>query len=122
MVRAGNFADAGGRRSHVAFSTDSGANWFQGTEPGGVNGAARSPRPRTAAGSCGRRAGAPVSLGGLRNSWSPSPGIPTGAVVESDRVNPKKFYGFAGGRFYVRPTAGLLHGDRGDRAADVGTA
>src|SRR6185312_4352058 len=38
LVRAGNFTDADRPNdSHVAFSTDGGATWFQGTEPGGVN-------------------------------------------------------------------------------------
>ncbi|HEY9525157.1 MAG TPA: xyloglucanase, partial [Thermopolyspora sp.] len=38
MVRAGNFTDSDRPNdSHVAFSTDGGANWFQGTEPGGIN-------------------------------------------------------------------------------------
>ncbi|MEW2383091.1 cellulose binding domain-containing protein [Micromonospora sp. NPDC047707] len=38
MVRAGNFTDADRPNdSHVAFSTDGGANWFQGGEPGGFN-------------------------------------------------------------------------------------
>ena len=38
MVRAGNFTDSDRPNdSHVAFSTDGGANWFQGSEPGGVN-------------------------------------------------------------------------------------
>ncbi|MFC7616572.1 xyloglucanase [Actinokineospora soli] len=38
MVRAGSFTDADRPSdSHVAFSTDGGANWFQGTEPSGVN-------------------------------------------------------------------------------------
>ena len=38
IVRAGNFTDADRPNdSHVAFSTDNGANWFQGSEPGGVN-------------------------------------------------------------------------------------
>ena len=35
------------------------------------------------------------------SSWTPSSGIPAGAVVESDRVNPLKFYGFVNGTFYV---------------------
>ena len=38
MVRVGNFTDSDRPNdNHVAFSTDGGANWFQGQEPGGVN-------------------------------------------------------------------------------------
>jgi hypothetical protein len=38
MVRAGNFTESDRPNdNHAAFSTDGGANWFQGQEPGGVN-------------------------------------------------------------------------------------
>jgi len=35
------------------------------------------------------------------SSWTPSTGIPFGARVGSDRVDPARFYGFAGAVFYV---------------------
>jgi len=34
-------------------------------------------------------------------TWTPSAGIPTGARIASDRVNPLKVYGFADGTFYA---------------------
>jgi len=34
------------------------------------------------------------------NSWASSTGVPAGATVESDRVNPQVFYAYAGGNFY----------------------
>lgn len=34
------------------------------------------------------------------NSWIPSVGVPAGATVESDRVDPDTFYAYAGGSFY----------------------
>jgi xyloglucan-specific exo-beta-1,4-glucanase len=39
-------------------------------------------------------------------TWSVSAGIPAGALVESDRVNENKFYGFSNGVFYVSTNGG----------------
>ncbi|MFC7682078.1 xyloglucanase [Paenibacillus sp. GCM10028914] len=39
-------------------------------------------------------------------SWTASKGIPEGAVVSSDRVNPRKFYGMANGQFYISNDSG----------------
>ena len=108
MVRVGNLDKAARPNDNrVAFSTDGGANWFQGQEPGGVTGGGA-----VAAAADGSRfvwspQGAPVqSSVGFGGSWTQSSGIPAGAVVESDRVNPSKFYGFGGGRFYVSGNGG----------------
>ena len=43
---------------------------------------------------------------GFGTSWQASSGIPAGAVVESDRVDPKVFYGFKSGKFYVSSDGG----------------
>src|SRR5690606_16068925 len=43
---------------------------------------------------------------GFGNSWSQSTGVPGNAIVESDRVNPQKFYAYSGGRFYVSTNGG----------------
>lgn len=108
MVRAGNFADADRPNdSHVAFSTDGGANWFQGSEPGGINEGGT-----VAAAADGSRfvwapKGQPVHYSvGFGNSWTQSQGLPTESVVESDRVNSSKFYGLNGGRFHVSANGG----------------
>ncbi|MFG1757941.1 cellulose binding domain-containing protein [Micromonospora echinofusca] len=110
MVRAGNFADADRPGdSHVAFSTDGGANWFQGTEPAGVNSggtvaaSADGSRFVWAPGDAGQQV---VHSVGFGTSWAASTGVPANATIESDRVNPNKFYGFAGGRFYVSTNGG----------------
>jgi hypothetical protein len=110
MVRAGNFADADRPNdSHVAFSSDGGANWFQGTEPGGINSggtvaaAANGSRFVWAPGDSGQQVVYSVGFG---NSWTQSTGIPANAKIESDRVNPNKFYGFSGGRLYVSTNGG----------------
>ncbi|MFG2956703.1 cellulose binding domain-containing protein [Streptomyces sp. NPDC048291] len=103
VVRVGNL----GSGPHIAFSTDNGANWFAGTDPSGVSGGGT-----VAAGSDGSRflwspAGAGVQYTtGFGSSWSASSGIPAGAVVESDRVDPKTFYGFKSGKFYVSSDGG----------------
>jgi len=110
MVRAGNFTDADRPNdSHVAFSTDGGANWFQGAEPSGINSGGT-----VAAAADGSRflwapgdAGQPVVYSvGYGTTWAAASGIPANAVVESDRVNPMSFYGVSGGRFYVSTNGG----------------
>ncbi|MFB6636500.1 cellulose binding domain-containing protein [Streptomyces chartreusis] len=103
FVRVGNL-DSG---PHIAFSTDNGANWFAGTDPSGVSGGGT-----VAAAADGSRfvwspAGAGVQYTtGFGTSWQASSGIPAGAVVESDRVDPKVFYGFKSGKFYVSSDGG----------------
>ena len=39
-------------------------------------------------------------------TWTPSSGVPAGARVESDRVNPAALYAFASGSFYVSGDGG----------------
>ncbi|WP_216589883.1 cellulose binding domain-containing protein [Streptomyces brasiliscabiei] len=103
VVRVGDL-DSG---PHIAFSTDNGAHWFAGTDPSGVSGGGT-----VAAASDGSRfvwspAGAGVQYAtGFGSSWSASSGIPAGAVVESDRVDPRTFYGFKSGKFYVSSDGG----------------
>lgn len=103
VVRVGNL-DSG---PHIAFSTDNGANWFGGTDPSGVSGGGT-----VAAASDGSRfvwspAGTGVQYAtGFGSSWAASSGIPAGAIVESDRVDAKTFYGFKSGKFYVSTDGG----------------
>ncbi|WP_055526063.1 cellulose binding domain-containing protein [Streptomyces graminilatus] len=92
---------------HVAFSTDNGANWFAGSDPSGVSGGGTI----AAASDGGRFVWSPAGTGvryatGFGTSWSESAGIPAGATVESDRVDPKTFYGFKSGKFYVSSDGG----------------
>ncbi|MET8096188.1 cellulose binding domain-containing protein [Streptomyces sp. NPDC005236] len=103
VVRVGDL-DSG---PHIGFSTDNGANWFAGSDPSGVTGGGT-----VAAASDGSRfVWSPAGTGvqyttGFGTSWSASSGIPAGAVVESDRVDPKTFYGFKSGKFYVSSDGG----------------
>ncbi|MEV1076651.1 cellulose binding domain-containing protein [Streptomyces sp. NPDC050211] len=103
VVRAGNL-DSG---PHIAFSTDNGANWFAGTDPSGVSGGGTV----AAAADGSRFVWSPQGAGvhyatGFGTSWSASSGIPAGAIVESDRVDPMTFYGFKSGKFYVSTDGG----------------
>lgn len=103
VVRTGNL-DSG---PHIAFSTDSGANWFAGTDPSGVSGGGT-----VASAADGTRfVWSPEGAGvhhatGFGTSWQASAGIPAGAIVESDRVDAKTFYGFKSGKFYVSTDGG----------------
>ncbi|MEU4798797.1 xyloglucanase [Streptomyces sp. NPDC023327] len=103
VVRSGD-ADAA---PHVAFSTDNGVTWSGGQEPAGVTGGGT-----VAAAADGSRfvwspAGAGVhTASGPGAAWTAAGGIPQGAVVESDRVDPKRFYGFKSGTFYVSSDGG----------------
>ncbi|WP_405554053.1 cellulose binding domain-containing protein [Streptomyces canus] len=103
VVRVGNL-DSG---PHIAFSTDNGVNWFAGTDPSGVSGGGTV----AAASDGGRFVWSPAGTGvqyttGFGSSWSASSGIPAGAIVESDRVDAKTFYGFKSGKFYVSTDGG----------------
>ncbi|MFF7652300.1 xyloglucanase [Streptomyces sp. NPDC007983] len=104
VVRVGNNDTA----PRVAFSTDNGANWFQGTEPPGVTGGGTVAAAADGSGFVWSPDGASAvyRTAGFGNSWTASSGIPAGAVVESDRKNPKKFYGYKSGTFYVSTDGG----------------
>ncbi|MDV5145860.1 cellulose binding domain-containing protein [Streptomyces sp. SBC-4] len=101
VVRSGHVDGA----PHVAFSTDNGANWSPGQEPSGVTGGGT-----VAASADGSRyVWSPDGTGvhtGTGGAWTASTGIPAGATVESDRVDPKTFYGFKDGTFYASTDGG----------------
>ncbi len=102
VVRAGR-NDTGPR---IAFSTDNGANWFAGQEPAGVSGGGTV----AAAADGSRFVWSPEGAGvhtttGFGTSWTASR-VPAGAVVESDRVDPLKFYAFKDGTFHVSTDGG----------------
>jgi xyloglucan-specific exo-beta-1,4-glucanase len=105
IVRVGN-ANAGTNRS--GFSFDGGTSWFQGsTEPGGVTGGGTVAAAANATRVVWSPAGAQVNFSTNNgSSWTQSQGIPSGARVGSDRVNPMKFYGVANGTFYVSVNGG----------------
>ncbi|GLV73609.1 xyloglucanase [Streptomyces hygroscopicus] len=104
VVRVGNNDSA----PRIAFSTDNGANWWQGSEPSGVTGGGTVAAAADGSGFVWAPEGtsAVYHTTGFATSWSASSGIPAGAVVESDRKNPRKFYGFKAGTFYVSTDGG----------------
>ncbi|PTT88794.1 xyloglucanase, partial [Pelomonas sp. HMWF004] len=88
--------------------TDNGGNtWYQGQEPSG--GASSG---TIAVGADGNAfvwspAGAPVVYSTSRgSSWSTSTGVPTGALVRSDRATAGRFYAYSAGSFYVSTNSG----------------
>jgi photosystem II stability/assembly factor-like uncharacterized protein len=120
FARVGNNTAA----PHIGISSDGGQNWYQGQEPGGVTGGGTIAVGADANSMVWSPVGAAVHYSTTRgSSWTASTGIPAGAIVESDRVNPKTFYGYAAGQFYTSkdggatftasaaglPTAGRLH-------------
>ncbi|MBO0793860.1 MAG: exo-alpha-sialidase, partial [Ktedonobacteraceae bacterium] len=92
-----------------AFSFDGGSSWFAGnkdipglsTNGGTVAAAADASRVLWAP------KNAPVSYSTDNgNTWIASANIPQNAVVASDRVNPKKFYGYGQGKFWISTDGG----------------
>ncbi|BBH70932.1 xyloglucanase [Actinoplanes sp. OR16] len=103
FVRVGNAEAA----PHIGISNDGGKNWYQGQEPAGVTGGGSVAVGADADAVVWSPAGAGVHYSTTRGStWTASTGIPAGAEVESDRVNPRTFYGYAGGTFYLSTDGG----------------
>ena len=106
IVRVGN-GDTSNGAKRIGFSYDGGANWFQGMEPGGVTGGGTVAAAADATRLVWSPDGAAVSFStNVGGTWTASTGIPAGARVASDRVNPMKFYGFRNGTFYVSVNGG----------------
>lgn len=94
--------------NRIGVSADGGHNWYQGQEPAGGAGSGVIAVAADASSfvwspSGGAQVVYSISRG---SSWAPSSGVPAGAQVRSDRVNPAKFYAFSGGRFYVSTNGG----------------
>jgi xyloglucan-specific exo-beta-1,4-glucanase len=103
FARVGN-ADAA---PHLGISSDGGRTWYQGQEPGGVTGGGTIAVGADASSMVWSPQGTGVYFSTTRgSSWTASSGVPTGAIVESDRVNPKTFFAYAGGKFYTSKDGG----------------
>src|SRR5690606_34847781 len=90
----------------IAFSTDAGANWWQGSVPSGASGGTVALSPdhnRIVWSTDNNGVFYSTSFGG---SFSQSSGVPATAKVEADRVNSNKFYAFYNGMFYVSTNGG----------------
>lgn len=106
MVRVGEAVD-GAVESHIGISTSSGSSWWAGQQPAGVTGAGTVAMAADGSRIVWSPAGAGVHVSTtLGSSWTASTGVPAGAQVEADRVNPLKFYAFAAGTFYVSTNGG----------------
>lgn len=115
IVRVGN---ASGTDARMGISSDNGVTWTPaanawtasasddtggGWVAVGADGGSIVWAPSAASGSEER----PVSYSSdLGATWTASAGIPQGAMVSSDRVNPDKFYGYSDGTFYVSTDGG----------------
>jgi photosystem II stability/assembly factor-like uncharacterized protein len=108
VFRVGN-GDTANCEKSAAYSTNGGASWTAvNSQPSGLTGGGTC---AVAATGGGRVVWSPAGVGvhyttNNGKTWKTSTGIPGGAVVESDRVNPSKFYGFANGTFYVSTSGG----------------
>lgn len=94
--------------NRIGVSNDGGNNWYQGQEPAGGAGSGVIALAADASNFVwSPTGGAPVVYSISRgSSWALSSGVPAGAQVRSDRVNPNKFYAFSGGRFYASTNGG----------------
>ncbi|MFZ6029201.1 MAG: cellulose binding domain-containing protein [Chloroflexota bacterium] len=109
VVRVGNINKTDNPSvNRAGFSYDGGVSWFQANnEPGGVTGGGSVAAAADASAVVWAPDGAAVSRSTDNgNSWSASTGVPSGAFVASDRVNPSKFYAFSDGSFYVSSNKG----------------
>ena len=105
VVRVGNADTANGVKS-IGLSYDGGANWFAPSAEPTLTGGGTVAVSADGATLVWSPSGGAVNHSQGGNLWTASHGIPAEARVASDRVNAKKFYGFAAGRFYVSTDAG----------------
>jgi len=107
MFKVGN-GDTANCEKNAGYSTNGGTSWTPvPKEPSGVTGGGTV----AVSANGGTVVWSPDGTGVNRTTnnaktWSASSGIPAGAVVESDRVNDSKFYGFSNGTFYVSTNGG----------------
>lgn len=91
----------------IAVSSDGGATWQPGQEPSGVTGPGTAAMAADGSTIVWSAEGAGVhSSTDSGASWSASSGVPDGARVQADRVDPDVFYAHAGGAFYVSTDGG----------------
>ena len=93
VVRVGNGTST---VNSAAFSSDNGADWYAASsQPSGVTAGGTVAMAADGSAAVWSPVGAGVNYTTTTgSSWTASTGIPAGAQVRSDRVNPKKFYGY----------------------------
>ncbi|SHJ89509.1 Cellulose binding domain-containing protein [Nocardiopsis flavescens] len=111
LVRTGGGEEGGS----LGVSTNGGDSWWAGQTPGGVTGggtvAVNADGSRIVWSPDGTGVHVSTTLG---SSWSPSSGLPAGARVEADRVDPDVFYAVSGGTFYTSTDGGAVFEARHD--------
>ncbi|MBB3113992.1 hypothetical protein FHS18_006108 [Paenibacillus phyllosphaerae] len=102
VVRVGN---GSGSAPRMGVSTDNGVTWTPAANAFSDESGANGGHVAVAADGSSivwSPAGAPISYStDLGATWKAAAGLPDGARVSADRVNPSKFYGLADGVFYV---------------------
>jgi xyloglucan-specific exo-beta-1,4-glucanase len=111
IIRTGDIDKTQSGNANVnrfAFSTNGGSSWFQASaEPSGVTGGGQGAIAADASSALWSPAGTGVYYTTTYgSSWTASTGIPAGAVIASDRVSPKVYYGYSAGTFYVSTNGG----------------
>lgn len=102
IVRVGN-GDTANCEKSISISSDGGTTWtVPSAQPSGLTGGGSV---AVAATGGGKIVWSPAGTGvyyttGGGKTWTAAAGIPAGARVGADRVNPNKFYGFKSGIFY----------------------
>lgn len=103
MVRVGNTGTTGG----IGITTSAGNSWWAGQAPSGVTGGGNVALSADGGSIVWSPGGIGVQMSTTFGStWVASTGVPAGATVESDRVNPAKFYAVSGSSFYVSTNKG----------------
>jgi xyloglucan-specific exo-beta-1,4-glucanase len=109
IVRVGNVDRENSNNLSLGYSIDGGITWTQTpTEPTGTTGGGKVAVAADASVLVWSAQGA-TSVCYSSNkgrSWTPCSGLPLGATVISDRVNPKKFYAYNAGNFYISANGG----------------
>lgn len=109
-VRVGN-TDSG-TSSRIGISYDSAKNWSAGTNCWSATSTDSTGGGKVAMSADGNiilwapSQKAPCYSTTSGSSWTSCSGLPIDAAIASDRVNPKKFYGFSAGSFYVSVDGG----------------
>jgi hypothetical protein len=106
VVRTGQ-SISGDTSSWVGISTDGGNNWHEGNSPTAATGPGSIAISADASAVVWAPEGTtPLVSTTLGSTWNAVSGLPTGASVEADRVNPNRFYAFADGTFYYSTNKG----------------
>ncbi len=104
---------------HVGVSTDRGASWLTTTRLDGVAGGANAGSVAVSADGTvivwtpGDGTTAPVFSTDLGQTWTPVDGLPAGAKVRADRVDPNRLYAYVSGKFYASGNGGLSFAETG---------